>query len=575
MDNFNVTKKIGLCFVALIVFFAAFGIYANYAGSKLNQSTSDVKEWTDALSATSRILNVVHDTHSLNLAILLTDDPSLIKTYESRLADNRKTIDSLLDKAEEQMHNARYDTEADKQADLAIVANERALWKAYSESSAKAVSLLDSGDHEGAVKQLAGQASTDFDKLSAALVKDEENTITNTDRVKSVSDSQYSGVFATTAISLIVVIVITVLCAVYLYRLISGSVNETLGALEKVANGDFRVRLNIDRGDEFGRMAHEFNKMLDNVSKLTKQIQTTATTVTDASNSLTNTADQSATATQNVAQSITEVAGAAQDQMTFLEDTKKEVDAFRAGIDEATNLLTSVVGDVQHTSQRANEGNKLVQATVDQMNQIADTVQTSAQVVAKLGERSKEIGDIVEVITGISGQTNLLALNAAIEAARAGEHGRGFAVVASEVSKLAEESAEASHKIGDLIKVIQEETTDAVNSMQTGRDEAERGRENVAQTGQGFEEILQMIESVKTHSETIQTTVKGLNDRAGNIAEATAKILDSTSKVASESQNISAASEEQAAGMAEIASSSKNLASLAADLSSAAGKFKT
>ena len=105
--------------------------------------------------------------------------------------------------------------------------------------------------------------------------------------------------------------------------------------------------------------------------------------------------------------------------------------------------------------------NKLVLSTVDQMNAIADTVISSSNVVAKLGERSKEIGNIVEVISNISGQTNLLALNAAIEAARAGEHGRGFAVVAEEVRKLAEESQHASQKIEELIRAIQQETAQA------------------------------------------------------------------------------------------------------------------
>ena len=88
--------------------------------------------------------------------------------------------------------------------------------------------------------------------------------------------------------------------------------------------------------------------------------------------------------------------------------------------------------------------------------------------MATLGDRSQEVGQIVDTISGIAGQTNLLALNAAIEAARAGEQGRGFAVVAEEVRKLAEQSQEAAKHIADLISHIQADTEDAVQAMQEG-----------------------------------------------------------------------------------------------------------
>ena len=87
---------------------------------------------------------------------------------------------------------------------------------------------------------------------------------------------------------------------------------------------------------------------------------------------------------------------------------------------------------------------------MSQVQQIAQQVADSAQVVAELGKRSDEIGAIVDTISGISEQTNLLALNAAIEAARAGEAGRGFSVVADEVRKLAEQSSEAAGNISAL-----------------------------------------------------------------------------------------------------------------------------
>ena len=111
-----------------------------------------------------------------------------------------------------------------------------------------------------------------------------------------------------------------------------------------------------------------------------------------------------------------------------------------AGIQQVSASTNQVAEQSTQAVGKAAEGGKAVEEAVSQMIQVEDTVITSAEVVAKLGERSQEIGQIVGTISGIAVQTNLLALNAAFEAARAGEQGRGFAVVAEEVRKLAEQS---------------------------------------------------------------------------------------------------------------------------------------
>ena len=118
-------------------------------------------------------------------------------------------------------------------------------------------------------------------------------------------------------------------------------------------------------------------------------------------------------------------------------------------------------------TQYAAAGAQEVGGSIEKIQSAAKNVAESAAIVDKLGARSKEIGTIVETISGIAEQTNLLSLNAAIEAARAGEHGRGFAVVADEVRKLASESAEAAQRIAELIMAIQKDTDAAVASMQT------------------------------------------------------------------------------------------------------------
>ena len=314
--------------------------------------------------------------------------------------------------------------------------------------------------------------------------------------------------------------------------------------------------------------------MVESMQKMIRKIKTTATDVAGSSEELTANANQSAQVTQSVAQSITEVAEAAEKQADIVHKSNETIEEFQKGLEEAITNQRHAREQTQATAEKAAEGNAFVQSTVEQMNSIAQTVQQTSEIVSKLGERSKEIGNIVEIISNISGQTNLLALNAAIEAARAGEHGRGFAVVAEEVRKLAEESQNASQKISELIQSIQDETDQAVASMEEGRREAEKGKENVTATGESFSEILQMVEDVKKASLVVSDHVLHLRENMGTIINGMTEVDASAKGIGSESQNVSAATEEQAAGMEEIASSSRSLADMANDLQTETDQFK-
>ena len=130
------------------------------------------------------------------------------------------------------------------------------------------------------------------------------------------------------------------------------------------------------------------------------------------------------------------------------------------------------------------------------MQSIAESVSQSDEVIQLLNNKSKQIGDILEVIQNIADQTNLLALNAAIEAARAGEHGRGFAIVADEVRKLAEKSSVSSSEISKLICEIQDDMSKTVKSMGHVNEEVQSGLVIANETKQNFTEILQSTNEI-------------------------------------------------------------------------------
>jgi methyl-accepting chemotaxis protein len=210
---------------------------------------------------------------------------------------------------------------------------------------------------------------------------------------------------------------------------------------------------------------------------------------------------------------------------------------------------------------------------VRQIANIEKTVAESARIVETLGDRSKEIGQIVDTISSLAGQTNLLALNAAIESARAGEAGRGFAVVAEEVRKLAEQSQDASKQIGELIGAIQADTDRAVAAMQQGTSEVRLGSEVVNRAGDAFQEILAAVGRVSDQASQMSQAIAEMAGGSRKIV-ASIKEIDAASKAnVDETQNVSAATEEQSATMEEIAASSQGLATLAQDLQAAVRRF--
>ena len=208
------------------------------------------------------------------------------------------------------------------------------------------------------------------------------------------------------------------------------------------------------------------------------------------------------------------------------------------------------------------------------MGRVQDSVQSAADLVDKLGNRSKVIGNIVDTITEITGQTNLLALNAAIEAARAGEAGRGFAVVADEVRKLAEQSQEAAEKISGLVTVIQSETMDAVSSMADGRNQVDEGTHLVQDMSAVFQSIEQLVVDTATQMESMAKSVDEAANNAAAAAEQEKQMRAHSVKVNEEMQSVSAASEEQSASAEEVAAASESLNKLAVELNDSIKEFK-
>ena len=358
-------------------------------------------------------------------------------------------------------------------------------------------------------------------------------------------------------------------------RAITRPLQAMVNLCHELAKGNFvETERRVKQKDEVGQLADALVEMRRNVRNVLKQVNESAEQVAASSQELTASSEQSSQAVNQVAAAISGVAEGATKQLTAANDASAVVEQMSAGIQQIAANTNQVATHSAQAADRAKEGDDSVSKAVNQMVSIEQTVNHSAKVVAKLGDRSKEIGQIVNTISGIAGQTNLLALNAAIEAARAGEQGRGFAVVAEEVRKLAEQSQDAAKQIANLIGEIQGDTDKAVVAMDEGTREVKVGSEVVTAAGQAFKEItgliLQVSDQVREISAAIQQMASGTQQIVTSVKE-----IDTLSKTAAgETQNVSAATEEQSASIEEIASSSQALAKLAQDLQAAVNKFR-
>jgi methyl-accepting chemotaxis protein len=377
--------------------------------------------------------------------------------------------------------------------------------------------------------------------------------------------------------SILLGIVALLSAAVFIYFIAAKTANPIIRLAEAangMAEGDLTQTVTVSSDDEIGQLSTAFNTMSANLKNLIQQVQKNAEQVAASSEELTASSQQAAQVANHVAESIGEVAAGADEQMVAADETSAVVEQMSAGIQQVAANANQVTAQSAQAADKAQDGGQAIDRAVSQMNRIEQTVNTSAQVVAKLGERSQEIGQIVDAISGIAGQTNLLALNAAIEAARAGEQGRGFAVVAEEVRKLAEQAQEAAKRIASLIGEIRGDTDKAVSAMNEGTREVKTGAEVVNAAGVAFREITDLAVQVSGQVKEISAGIQQMAAGSQQIVGSVKKIDELGKKSAEQSQSVSAATEEQLASMEEIASSSQALAQLAQGLQSAAARFR-
>ena len=318
-----------------------------------------------------------------------------------------------------------------------------------------------------------------------------------------------------------------------------------LDELADLADGDLTTQATVTE-DFTGAIADSINFAIDQMRSLVSAINTTAVQVTSAAQETQATAMHLAEASEHQAQ---EIAGAS-----------AAVNEMAVSIDQVSANAAESAAVAERSVAIAKKGADVVQATINGMDNIREQIQETSKRIKRLGEYSQEIGDIVSLINDIADQTNILALNAAIQASMAGDAGRGFAVVADEVQRLAERSSAATKQIEALVKTIQNDTNEAVISMEQTVAEVVRGARLAQDAGVALEEI--------------ENVSKNLADLIQNISNAARQQASSAGHISNTMNVIQEITSQTSAGTTATAKSIGNLAQLANDLQSSVAGFK-
>jgi methyl-accepting chemotaxis protein WspA len=343
------------------------------------------------------------------------------------------------------------------------------------------------------------QVVVDFNKADAAH---------SVDQITSAIASAKFGML----VSFVASLLFTFVCAHYLLQGISRPLQQLTGIVDLMREGDFSMRLTLERRDEFHALAEGFNRMTDELTGLVGQVQKSSGQVTTSVTAIAATAKEQQTTATEIAATTTEIGA-----------TSKEISA-------TSKELVKTMSEVSHVAEQsatlAGSGQTGLARMEETMRQVMEAAGSINAKLAVLNEKAGNINQVVTTITKVADQTNLLSLNAAIEAEKAGEYGRGFAVVATEIRRLADQTAVATYDIEQMVKEIQSAVAAGVMGMDKFSEEVRRGMQEIQDVGGQLSQIIQQVQALAPRVESVNEGMQAQATGAEQISQALMQLTE-------------------------------------------------
>lgn len=372
----------------------------------------------------------------------------------------------------------------------------------------------------------------------------------------------------------ILVIIISIVAAFATSHIITKPIKMVMDRMVLIAKGNLSGKpLETNAQDEVGQLVVATNEMSAQIHDIIYGALQIADRVNVRSVDLTEATGTVSDSSNQIAATMEQLAAGSEAQATTASDMAEMVGNFFEDVQNANAAGGEVAAASNTILERTAEGNAMMTSSVEQMNAIYQIVNESVAQIQSLDHQTKEISELVTIISEIAEQTNLLALNAAIEAARAGEEGKGFAVVAEEVRKLAEQVSNSVREITTIVAAVQEGSSSAVRTLETGYGHVTDGQEKIMNTGHVFEEITTLITNMNKLTDRMSADLNNIEEVGSRLTEGVTEVASIAEESAAGVEETTASVEQTAFQIETISEGAAELAQLSADLESSVNRF--
>jgi methyl-accepting chemotaxis protein len=552
LKNFKIGSRLGLAFGLIM---ALMIIVGGYAIKEIKSLDADIDLLVNDRMVKLEQANTIVDNINLLARVLrniVIDDNKDHQAEEMRrIAEARKKVGELM---------AELDRTVKSEKGVALLTRIKGFRTQYIQSTETYMELVRAGQIDQAKKMLL----TEIRQVQRSYMESLEELIAlQNDSAKELGNA--AGDSASAAATIITVLLgtalaLSILLSFVIIRSITTPVGKASALAERMAEGDFTTKLDINQQDEIGLMAKSLNSMIEQLGSMIREIVGGVGQLTASSADMAAVSQQLSSAARDTSSKSETVAAATEEMNVNFQSVSAAMEQSTANVNMVASSTEEMTATVNEIAQSAEKARSISEGAVKQSRRTSEKM-------AELGESARKIGRVTETITEISEQTNLLALNATIEAARAGDAGKGFAVVANEIKELARQTAAATVDIKNQISEMQETTAVTVEDI-------ERIAEVITEINSVINGIATAVEEQSAASSEIAGNIsqasQGIAEVNENVAQSTVVISDIARDVALINQQ----STQVDNGSGQVQLSAQSLSALATQLEALVKRFK-